>query len=80
MEQFWFDFLSKQLPVIVVLGIFCYGMYKYFLAVVDKMDKKIEEQENHIKELNEKLLDVTVKCMDAINRNTQVIALLKERG
>lgn len=71
MEQFWFDFISKQLPVIVVLGFFCYAMYKYFIAVVEDKDEKIESKDKKIEELNSKLLELTVKCIEAINRNTE---------
>lgn len=78
MENFWFDFLSKQLPVIVVLGIFCYGMYKYFIAVINKKDEIIEEKDEEIKELHKQLLEMNAKCLQAIERNTAVFNLIKK--
>lgn len=77
METFWFDFLSKQLPVIVVLGIFCYGMYKYFIAVISKKDQIIEDKDDEIKELHRQLLDLTTKCLQVIDRNTDAINVIK---
>lgn len=89
MEQFWLDFLTKQVPVVVILGIFSYAMYKYFTAVIQKkdddfskiLDKKdvvILEKEKEIKELHREVRELTIKCLEAFNRNTEAVHDLRE--
>ena len=49
------DFLLKQLPVIVVLGLLCFFMYKYFTGVIDSMNERLIKKDEEIKDLNEKM-------------------------
>ena len=76
--QIFYDFLLKQLPVIVVLSIFCYCMYKYFTRVIEQKDRVISEKEQEIKELHECLLDVTRMSIEALNKNSEASNGLKE--
>ena len=62
-QTFWIDFLSKQLPVIVVLGFGIYWLCKYFIKVIESKDEIIKEKEEEIRELNQKLLELTTKCL-----------------
>jgi F0F1-type ATP synthase membrane subunit b/b' len=54
------DFLLKQLPVIVVLGFFCYFMYKYFTGVINTKDVLIREKDVEIKELNKQVAKLVI--------------------
>lgn len=76
--QIWADFLLKQLPVIVVLSIFCYCMYKYFTKTIEQKDASIKEKDEEIKELHEKLLNVTKQCIEASNKNSDASNGLKD--
>lgn len=73
MEQFFMDFLTKQIPLVIVLGLFCLAMYKYFTAVIDKKDLAIEEKDEEIKELHKEMRSLTIQCLDAFNKNSDVV-------
>jgi hypothetical protein len=94
MEQsIWSDFLMKQAPVIVVLGLCCYFMYKYFSAQQDKKDATIKEKDalfiatitakdEKIEEHQKSVMDLYGKAIEAQNRSTavqeQLLEVLKE--
>lgn len=78
MEQILLDFLLKQLPVIVVLGIFCYFMYKYFTKVIDAKDAIISDQRDEIRDLNQKLLDLTTRCLMSTDKSNEIMNGLKD--
>ena len=73
METFWLDFLTKQMPVIVVLGIALYVDRKYFTEAIIKKDEIIEAKEEEIRDLNKKLLELTKNFLTAFNKNTDVL-------
>lgn len=82
----WNDFLIKQAPVIVVLGLFCYFMYKYFIQQQNKKDETIKEKDkllvDTIQRNQDSLTELLTKSTEAINRNSsvqeQLVDLIKE--
>lgn len=76
MEQsLWSDFLMKQAPVIVVLSVFCYGMYKFFTAMIAKKEAQIESKDVQITAQTERCTDLYGK---AIETNTKTNLLLEQ--
>ena len=69
--QIFYDFLIKQLPVIIVLSIFCYCMYKYFTQV-------IKDQKDEIKDLHRQLLELTKQSIEAQNNSNEAFNGLKD--
>jgi hypothetical protein len=66
-SDLWGDFLMKQTPVIIVLGLFCYFMYKYFVSQQTSKETTIKEKDTLIiSTIREKdlLLIETVKVKD----------------
>ena len=83
MEQsIWTDFVAKQAPVIIVLAIFCYGMYKYFIQQQNKKDEIIKAKDDRIDEQQDKVMDLYGKAVESQNRGNviqeQLLAVLKE--
>ena len=68
----WFDFLSKQLPVIVIEGIFLYAMYKYLTAQIDKRDGIIEKKDLQILEQNKQVMTLYGQAIDSQNKSIAV--------
>lgn len=79
MQSFWLEFLTKQVPVIVVLGFFCFGMYKYFIAVIEKKDVLLDNKDAQIKELHEKLMAAFIKNTEAYLKNADALSDLKDQ-
>lgn len=73
MEQsIWNDFLMKQAPTIVVLGLFCYGMYKFFTAQQDKKDQLIATKDTELREQTKEVKDLYGKSIET-NTKTNII-------
>jgi hypothetical protein len=89
MDQLWTDFLMKQAPVIVVLGLFCYFMYKHFTGQQDKKDITIKEKDMllietiklkdaKIDEQSKSVMELYGRAIEAQNRNSEVQEQLLE--
>lgn len=89
MEQILTDFLFKQLPVIVVLGLLCYFMYKYFTKVINDMqtaftkdierkDQTISKKDEEIKDLHKTIITMTITNNELTSKNNEVIGKLRE--
>jgi hypothetical protein len=83
MEQtIWADFLMKQAPVIIVLGLFCYKMYTYFIAQQDRKDATIASKDNKIEEHQQKVMELYGNAIEAQNKGNlvqeQLLEVLKE--
>lgn len=76
MDKILQDFLFKQMPVIVVLGLFCFFMYKYFTKVIDDQQELIREKDEEIKSLNKSVLDITTKNNEVIGKLRDLIEKL----
>jgi hypothetical protein len=92
-QTLWNDFLMKQAPVIIVLGLFCYFMYKYFITQQDKKDTTIKEKDalfistiaskdQKIEEHQTKVMELYGKAIEAQNKGNlvqeQLLEVLKE--
>lgn len=51
---------------------------KYFVGVVEKKDEIIEGKEEEIRALNKELLEMTKNCINAFNRNSDVLDDVKD--
>jgi hypothetical protein len=89
MDQLWSDFLMKQAPVIVVLGLFCYFMYKHFTRQADKDGTTIKEKDallietirlkdDKIEEQSKSVMELYGRAIEAQNRNSEVQEQLLE--
>lgn len=73
MEQsIWTDFVAKQAPIVIVLAIFCYGMYKFFTGQLKARDAIIREKDKNITDQNAKVMDLYGRAIEAQNRSTLI--------
>ena len=72
MENAWFEFLTKQAPVIIVLGLGVYAMYKYFVAEATKKDAIIALKDDHIQGQNEEVMHLYKMAIEAQTKSIQV--------
>jgi hypothetical protein len=92
-QSLWTDFLMKQAPVIIVLGLISYFMYKYFISQQDKKDATIKEKDalfiatitakdEKIDEHQQAVMELYGKAIEAQNRGNmvqeQLLEVLKE--
>lgn len=77
MDQTWSDFLLKQVPVVAVLGYFCYWLTSYFIKVVNSKDERLLHKDVEIKELNNKLLEVTGRYLQSTEKNNDLLIEVK---
>jgi hypothetical protein len=80
----WGDFLMKQAPVIIVLGLGIYFLYKYFVSQIKSKDEIIKEKDAlliaTIKEKDELLIS-TMKAKDEkIDHQTKAVMELYGRA
>jgi hypothetical protein len=83
MEQsIWSDFLVNQAPSIVIIGVFCYGTYKYFTAQQEKKDNLIAQKDSQIAAQTKEATDLYGKAIEAHTKSNmlqeQLMDLLKE--
>jgi hypothetical protein len=72
MESVWLDFLSKQLPVVFILGVFCIAMYKYLTGEIKKKDTMIEVKDSQILEQNKQVMILYGQAIDSQNKSIAV--------
>lgn len=84
MANFWLDFITKQIPVIVVMGLGLYFISKYFKEEIIRLNGWIRLKDEEIKILNEKILEmsgkiitVSEKVFSALENNTDALHDLK---
>ena len=82
MDQIWIDLLSKQAPIILVLCLGSYGMYKYFTAQIAKASDANDAKDAIIQDQNAKVMALYGKAIEASTKATEVqeqlIDLIKE--
>lgn len=64
--------------MVIILAIFCYGMYKFFTAQITKKDSIIQEKDKNISDQNSKVMDLYGKAIEAQNRSTLISEQLLE--
>lgn len=74
----WTDVLMKQAPIVIVLCVGLYFMYKYFVAQITAKDALIASKDTHIKEQNDKLIDLYADAVATQKDLTAEIKALRE--
>lgn len=74
MEQsIWSDFLIKQAPVIIVLAIFCYGMYKYLTRVISEKEAVIAAKDKRMEELLEEHMNLQKQNIETYSKLANIL-------
>jgi hypothetical protein len=70
------DFLFKQAPVIAVLGLGLFFMYRYFTGLLNKKEEALMEKDklylDTIKEDKNLIIELHTKTLASIDSNTKV--------
>lgn len=77
-QSIWTDFVAKQAPVIIVLLVGMFGMYKYFVAQQNKKDAIISDKDRKLEEQSARVMDLYGKAIESQNRGTLVQERLLE--
>lgn len=79
------SYLVQQVPVVVVLGVFCVFLYKLIIkrdATIKEKDGLLEKDRNQMMDLYGKAIEAQNKTADALNRSNeiqlQLIELIKD--
>ena len=83
-SELW-SYLVQQVPVVVVLGVFCWFLYKLILkrdATIKEKDILLEKDRGQMMELYGKAIEAQNKTTEALNRSNeiqlQLIELIKD--
>lgn len=74
MEQsIWSDFFMKQAPVIIVLSLFCYFMYKYLTGVIAAKEVIIQAKDKRMEELLEEYMELQKLAIESYLKLTNIL-------
>jgi len=77
MSELWVDFFSKQVPVILVLGMVIYFGYRYFVSQAEKKDQIIASKDLQLREQTDRLIDLYVEDIKTKSELTGAINELR---
>ncbi len=79
------SYLLQQVPVVVVLGVFCFFLYKLILkrdAIIKEKDEQLAQDRKEVMELYGEAIKSANRTTEALNRTSetqvQLIELIKD--